>query len=442
MSRPIVRLQAALATSVFVSTLVATPQQAHAFVRQEGLCAQWAAAGSIEVAPVTCNDALQAQARKAVKIVKKSFNANEWLEHEVLQVNGLLGRHNTEVFTVKAGWEVRWEIKSDFMELQLLQGDGVGSEATTLARATEPGRGSKEIKTPGTYSLSIDTPGNWELTVVEKSREITYDYDVTISTTLKNTFEFPIQVSYDFADSQTKQIKIEPGESVTLTEIASLTDLDRKMSNPDLLRELNALTVHEVLNISPEAESARAANAQAAAKAAEKPDTRERDEAIKSQQESALGEYHESATIERRNSKANQAAEDLSLNRDAREADRRHRRNLILWGTASAVVGLGGGIFLMSTGLTLRNDGQDRYDAIKSTGSGTDNLGLSDANSDINRGKVITRLGLAAALLGLAGTATLFTFAFKQPNTQTAGLKQIHPWATRGSGGLVFSGRF
>ncbi|MBS0178506.1 MAG: hypothetical protein JSR20_07060 [Nitrospira sp.] len=84
---------------------------------------------------------------------------------EVLQRESANGSRNLRPFTVKDGWELRWDAKGATFSVSLykLNGDPVDQ----LASQQKPGPGASFYPKGGTYYLSIIAGGDWTVSVVQ-----------------------------------------------------------------------------------------------------------------------------------------------------------------------------------------------------------------------------------------------------------------------------------
>ncbi len=84
---------------------------------------------------------------------------------EVLQQESANGSRNLRPFTVKDGWELRWDAKGDRFTVTLYASNG--TPVDSLASQHKPGAGSSYHPKGGTYYLSIISSGDWAVTVVQ-----------------------------------------------------------------------------------------------------------------------------------------------------------------------------------------------------------------------------------------------------------------------------------
>jgi F0F1-type ATP synthase membrane subunit c/vacuolar-type H+-ATPase subunit K len=375
------------------------------------------------------------------------MSKNEWLEREVLTFNGRRGDTSSDTFHVSADFEVQWESEASDFELVLHKGSGLKQVETRVIGLTAAGKGKKGYpRSQDEYFLQVTASGPWTVTVTEKAKEITYDYDLKVEAKIANPFDFPLRVSYDFADASPKTIEIESGATVTVAESVSLTDQEGRFDNARLLREVTPITIRSLLNISPEAEAARErsdANSETA-KAEREAREAAQAEARREQMDQATAEYQTTDRAERRKDLSRKEREALELNRDAREAASARRRKLLTAGVITGVVGLGGGITLLAVGAPIRAQGKSEYDAVGSSGDAIGQTLLrQEANKKINRGSALMGTGAGLAVLGTVGAGILIGMALsKKSSPSSAWQPGVAPMLVKDGGGLIFSGSF
>lgn len=84
---------------------------------------------------------------------------------EILQQASANGTRNLRPFTVKDGWELRWDTKSPMFTVMLHS--TTGELVDTLATQMQPGPGVTYYPKGGTYYLQIIASGDWTVTVIQ-----------------------------------------------------------------------------------------------------------------------------------------------------------------------------------------------------------------------------------------------------------------------------------
>ncbi len=86
-------------------------------------------------------------------------------DEQIIQQVSANGTRNLRPFTVKNGWEIRWDNKGRVLTISVRHRDG--KLAAIGGAATAPGRGSSYQPRGGTYYLAVDGMGDWTVTVIQ-----------------------------------------------------------------------------------------------------------------------------------------------------------------------------------------------------------------------------------------------------------------------------------
>lgn len=84
---------------------------------------------------------------------------------EVILKEAANGTRNLRPFTVKDGWELRWDATGDHFSAWIFSQNG--DPVDSLAKQRKPGSGSSYYPKGGTYHLRINAVGDWTVTVVQ-----------------------------------------------------------------------------------------------------------------------------------------------------------------------------------------------------------------------------------------------------------------------------------
>jgi len=98
-------------------------------------------------------------------VVLLSLWSSPTLAEDILQRESATGSRNLRPFTVKDGWELRWDAKGPSFSVSLYRPNG--DPVDGLASQQKPGSGSSFYPKGGTYYLSIISGGDWTITVVQ-----------------------------------------------------------------------------------------------------------------------------------------------------------------------------------------------------------------------------------------------------------------------------------
>jgi hypothetical protein len=94
-----------------------------------------------------------------------SVSSKPSLKEELVQSFTGAKDTTTATFTVKAGWEVRYEIQAGQLTVSLM--DGTGKPVGQLVNAKAPAGGSVYPKQIGTFSLKITATGKYLVRVFD-----------------------------------------------------------------------------------------------------------------------------------------------------------------------------------------------------------------------------------------------------------------------------------
>ncbi len=98
-----------------------------------------------------------------------AFSADEL----IIQQASANGTRSLKPFTVQDGWELRWDLTGQAIEVYLNQPDGEPVELQPMASQKNPGSGSTFYPRGGSYYLRIVADGDWTVTVVQLEKDST-----------------------------------------------------------------------------------------------------------------------------------------------------------------------------------------------------------------------------------------------------------------------------